>query len=162
MVARVKPVKTNTTSKFIRWTSIVLSVLGAADAIYLLVLKITQNELMCVGNHGCITVNNSIYSEIYGLPVSVLGLIGYLAILLVLLIESLPGIAKKIGPFSFVVANGPLFIFGATLIGLLFSAYLTYIEAFVIYAYCPFCVASAILMTILFVLAIIRLVKQSF
>jgi len=152
------PTRTNTkkitkTAKFIWWASIILAVLGAADAIYLLVLKITQNELMCVGNHGCITVNNSIYSEIYGIPVSIFGLAGYLAILAVLLLEPRWKTATE---------NGPLAIFGMGLVGFLFSVYLTYIEAFVLFTYCPFCVISAILMTILFVLAIIRLVKHTF
>jgi len=153
MTKRAKHNKTTKTGKFIWWASIVLSVLGAADAIYLLVLKLTQNEVMCVGNHGCITVNNSIYSEVYGIPVSVFGLMGYLAILAVLLLEL---------RWKFATQNGPLAIFGMTIVGVLFSAYLTYLEAFVIHAYCPFCIVSAILMTILFVLAIIRLVKHTF
>ena len=44
-----------------------------------------------------------------------------------------------------------------TLIGVVFSAYLTYLEIFVIHAICPWCVASAVVMTILFVLAIVDL-----
>lgn len=153
MAVRTKTKKAIKAKKFTWWASIVLSVLGAADAIYLLVLKLTQNELMCVGNHGCITVNNSIYSEIYGFPVSIFGLMGYLAILVILVLEPRWKLAAE---------NGPLTIFGMSIVGVLFSAYLTYIEAFVIFAYCPFCVISAIIMTILFVLAIIRLVKHTF
>lgn len=162
MTARAKTKKPTKIGKFTWWASIALSVLGAADAIYLFILKLTQNELMCVGNHGCITVNNSVYSEIYGIPVSIFGLLGYVAILAILLLEKWPDVAKKMGPLNLVSENGPLLIFGSTIIGVLFSAYLTYIEAFVIFAYCPFCVASAIIMTILFVLAIIRLVKHTF
>lgn len=153
MAARVKSKKTKETSKFTWWASIALAVLGAADAIYLFILKTSQNELMCVGNHGCITVNNSVYSEIYGIPVSVFGLLGYLAILAILVLEPRWKVAAQ---------NGPLAIFGMGIVGVLFSAYLTYVEAFVIYAYCPFCVGSAIIMSILFVLAIIRLVKHTF
>jgi uncharacterized membrane protein len=48
------------------------------------------------------------------------------------------------------------------LVGVLFSAYLTYIEAYVLHAYCPFCVVSAVLITLLFIIAIIRLNKYSF
>ena len=47
--------------------------------------------------------------------------------------------------------------FLVTLIGVVFSAYLTYLEIFVIHAICPWCVASAVVMTILFVLAIVDL-----
>jgi uncharacterized membrane protein len=134
------------------WASIVLAFLGAADAIYLLVLKYTQLEALCVGNHGCITVNNSIYSEIYGIPVSVFGIAAYLAIAGILLLEPHLKLAKE---------NGPLAIFGISLAGVAFSAYLTWLEFYVIHAACPFCIASAIIITLIFILAIIRLVKQT-
>ena len=48
-----------------------------------------------------------------------------------------------------------MILFGMTLIGVLYSAYLTYIEVAVIYAICPFCVVSAIMMVILFVIVLI-------
>jgi uncharacterized membrane protein len=142
----------DTTGPILKWTSIVLAILGAADAIYLLVLKSTQLEALCVGNHGCITVNNSIYSEIYGIPVSVFGIAAYLAIAGILLLELHLKSARE---------NGPLAIFGISLTGLAFSAYLTWLEFYVIHAVCPFCIASAIIITLIFILAIIRLVKQT-
>jgi uncharacterized membrane protein len=135
-----------------KWASIVLAFLGAADAIYLLVLKYTQLEALCVGNHGCITVNNSLYSEIYGIPVSVFGIAAYLAIAGILLLEPRLKLAKE---------NGPLAIFGISLAGVAFSAYLTWLEFYIIHAVCPFCIASAIIITLIFILAIIRLVKQT-
>jgi uncharacterized membrane protein len=55
-------------------------------------------------------------------------------------------------------ANAPLLIFGITLAGTLYSVYLTYIEIAVLYAICPYCVLSAIVMVLLFIIAIIRLV----
>ena len=56
------------------------------------------------------------------------------------------------------VAGGPLltlipFLFGITLFGFLYSLYLTYIELFVIFAICPFCVVSAIVMSVMFALS---------
>jgi len=151
MAPPIKPTPRPQKSKLLTWSSLVLTLLGAADAIYLLVLKITQAEAMCVGSHGCITVNNSSYSEVFGIPVSVIGLFAFLAIAAILILEP---------RWKFIGEYGPLAIFGISLVGVLYSAYLTYIELFVIFAACPFCVASAILMTFIFILAIIRLVRQ--
>lgn len=41
------------------------------------------------------------------------------------------------------------------MVGVLYSAYLTYLELFVIHEICPWCVASALVMVALFVLAIV-------
>ena len=152
MAARIKPPRQDKARQTLNWVSFILTFLGAADAVYLLVLKYTQSEAMCIGNHGCITVNNSSYSLIYGIPVSLWGLIGYLCI----------GAALFLEPhWKLMHEQGPLFIFGASLIGVIFSAYLTWIELYVIHAICPFCMASAILITLIFILAVIRLVKQT-
>ena len=151
MVYKMKHDQTNITSRLLYWLSIVLAIIGAADARYLLIFKLTSNNLMCLGSGGCHDVNFSIYSEIYGIPVSVFGLAAFLAILGILLLE---------GRLQIVKENGPLAIFGISLGGVAFTAYLTYLEIFVIKAVCPFCVASAVLITLLFILAIIRLVKQ--
>jgi uncharacterized membrane protein len=50
-----------------------------------------------------------------------------------------------------------LAIFGVSFIGVLYSAYLTYIELFVIYAICRWCVASAMIMAVIFLLSIFNL-----
>jgi uncharacterized membrane protein len=55
----------------------------------------------------------------------------------------------------------PLIVFGITLAGLIYSAYLTYLEIAVIKAICPFCVISAIVMAGLFVLSSMRLFKNN-
>ena len=152
MANKMKPVLTDKNDQIFKWSSVTLAILGALDAIYLLVLKYTQAVAMCIGNHGCITVNNSSYSEIYHTPVAFFGLMGYVSIAALLIIEPKWNLTRE---------QGPLVVFGAALIGVLFSAYLTYIEYYVIYAVCPFCLASAIIITIIFILAIIRLVKQT-
>lgn len=139
------------TTPWLRITGIVLALLGAADAFYLWILKITSEEAMCVGSRGCITVNNSPYSEIAGLPVSVLGLCAYLIILALLALEVRS---------DFLAQYGPVAVFGLSLIGVAFSAYLTYVEFYIIQAVCPFCVVSAVLMTLLFGLSVARLIQQ--
>ena len=44
---------------------------------YMTVYKLTDNQRMCLGNGGCSVVNSSVYSEVYGIPVALVGLIGY-------------------------------------------------------------------------------------
>jgi uncharacterized membrane protein len=152
MANRLKKTSYTKNDNILRWVSIGLAILGVLDALYLLILKFTQAEAMCVGNHGCITVNNSIYSEIYGIPVSAFGIAAYLAIGLILFLAPKMKLARQAGPLT---------VFGLGLIGVIFSAYLTYIEAYVIHAFCPFCIASAIIITLIFILAIIRLIQQN-
>jgi len=138
--------------KGLKWASIVTAILGGLDAAYLLIYKLTSAQAMCLGSGDCSTVNSSRYSEIFGgIPVSLLGLLAYLAIIAILALETRSRFLKQ---------NGNLLVFGLSLAGVLFSAYLTYVELYVIHAVCPFCVASAILITIIFILAIIRLIRQ--
>ena len=127
------------------------SAIGLIDALYLTWMKITNNPRMCIQGLGdCFTVNTSKYSEIAGIPVAVLGAAAYLCLFLIMLTENRT---------DFLKSNSILFIFGITLSGTLFSAYLTYIELFVLRQICPFCVVSAITMLILLVISIIRLIK---
>ncbi len=107
---------------------------------------------MCLGNGGCHDVNFSPYSEIYGIPVSVFGILAYVVLAAIILLEPRLQIARE---------NGPLLVFGISLVGIAFTVYLTYLELYVIHAVCPFCVASAVFITLIFIFAIIRLIKQS-
>ena len=137
--------------KKLYWASVVLAIIGLLVAIYMTVYKLTSNNAMCLGSGDCSTVNASPYSEVYGIPVAVIGMLGYGTILAVLLLEP----RKK-----FFAENGTLAIFGMGLTGFLFNIYLIYLEFFVIKALCPFCLASQTTMTILFIITIIRLVRQ--
>ena len=74
-------------NKKLIWASIVLTIIGVLDSTYLLIYKISKNNAMCLGNGDCSTVNASSYSEIYGIPVSLLGLLAYLVILALLIFE---------------------------------------------------------------------------
>ncbi len=130
---------------------IALAIVGLAVSIYMTVYKITSNNKMCLGSGDCATVNSSRYSEVNGIPVAALGVVGYAAILAVLLLE------KRI---SFFKENGSLLLFGMALTGFLFTLWLIYVEIFLIYALCPFCLVSQITMTAIFILAVIRLIKN--
>jgi uncharacterized membrane protein len=137
--------------RVLSWAIVAASILGAIDAIYLYILKLTEAPWMCGPSHGCLTVNNSPYSVLYGIPVSLYGLAAYIAIMVIVLLEPKMKLAGE---------NGPLAVFGISLGGVAFSAYLTWLEVAVIHALCPFCVTSAVLITIIFILAIVRLVRQ--
>ncbi len=137
--------------KWLYRSSLALATLGLLVSIYMTIYKLTDNPNMCLGNGGCSVVNSSKYAQVNGIPVAVIGIGGYLAILLLLWFE--PRV-------PFLSQNGPMIVFGLALIGFLFTVYLIYVELALIHALCPFCVTSQIAMTILFVLSVIRLVRQ--
>jgi uncharacterized membrane protein len=131
--------------------AIVFTIIGLLVSVYMTIFKITNNESMCIGSHGCSVVNSSRYAEVYGIPVAVLGVVGYAAILAVLFLERRPGFFQE---------NGTLLFFGLSLTGFLFTLYLIYVEVALIKAYCPFCITSQVAMTLIFILSVIRLVRQ--
>jgi uncharacterized membrane protein len=152
MAHRIKPTHHYETGPAFYWATFVLACLGVLDATYLLVYKLTSINAMCLGNGGCHNVNFSTYSEIGGIPVSVFGMLAFLVIAGILLLEPRLEIAKE---------NGALAIFGISLAGVAFSTYLTWLEIYVIHAICPFCVTSAVIITLILILAIIRLIEQT-
>ncbi|MGI8413667.1 MAG: vitamin K epoxide reductase family protein [Solirubrobacteraceae bacterium] len=116
----------------------VLCLLGIGIAAYLTYVHYEGLTVSCpLGGHGCETVQSSAYAKLDGIPVAVLGLAGYIAILLSLAVRGDPGRAAG---------------FGVALIGFGFSLYLTYRELFTIKAICQWCVGSAVLMTALAIL----------
>ncbi len=133
-----------------RWSDgllIALSVLGMAVAGYLAYVETQAVAAFCGPVGDCNTVQSSPYAKLFGvLPIGVLGVVGYIAILVVWLWRRWGS-----GRFS---AYAPLFILAMTLFGVLFSIYLTYLEPFVIGAVCIWCVSSAIIMTLLMLLSL--------
>jgi uncharacterized membrane protein len=116
----------------LRTIGLVLAVLGIGVAGYLVYVHYAGIEPVCNIAHGCHKVQTSQYADLAGVPVALLGLIGYVMILGALLV---PGEAPRM--LAALVA----------LVGFGFSAYLTYRELFTIDAICQWCVASAVLMT---------------
>jgi len=131
--------------------AIVLTIIGLLVSIYMTIYKITSNDSMCIGSGDCKTVNASRYAEVYGIPVAVLGIAGYSAILAVLLLGQRPGFLQQ---------NGTLLFFGLSLTGFLFTLYLIFVEVALIKAYCPFCITSQTAMTLIFIISVIQLVRQ--
>lgn len=134
----------------LRTIAAILAVIGLLDSLYLTWAKLTHTAVICGGSTECQTVNDSPYAEIAGIPISLLGMGAYIVILGLLYLENRGEIWAE---------YSRMFLFGITLVGVLYSAYLTYIEVAVIYAICPYCVVSAVVMLLLFVIAIIRLVR---
>ncbi len=133
---------------WLRWASLGLAAVGAMDSAYLTWIKLANTQALCTGVGDCETVNNSVYSEINGIPLAMLGLGMYLAVMLLLALEDRVGWLETYGPQA---------VFGLALTGTLYSAYLTYLELFVIHAICPYCVVSAVVVTAILVLSIRRL-----
>lgn len=127
-----------------------LAVVGLLDSLYLAYVKLFSGGV-CVAGSGCEIVNGSVYSNFAGIPIAILGAGAYIAMLLVLWLE------PQVEFFEF---NGPVIIFGLSFFGVLYSAYLTYLEIYVIRAICPFCVISAIVLLLMLVLSGLR-IQQS-
>ena len=120
-----------------------LSIAGAAIAGYLTWVHYAALEPFCVGGGGaCERVQSSPYAELAGVPVAVVGLAGYLAILASLALRE---------------PSATAFL---ALAGAGFSAYLTYVEVAVIDAICQWCVASAVVMTATAAAAVARLLAD--
>ena len=128
-----------------------LAILGLLVSIYMTIYKLTDNDAMCIGSGGCSVVNSSRYSEVNGIPVAVLGVLGYASILALLFLENRPGFFQE---------NGVMMLFGVTLTGFLFTLYLIFVEVALIKAYCPFCLTSQGVMTVIFILSVVRLIRQ--
>jgi len=125
-----------------RWVVPVLVVAGVGVAAYLSFVEVTQVEAVCGPVGDCNTVNQSEYAFLFGvLPVGVLGLVGY-GLILVLWALGLEG-------RGWIRSWAGLGLWGAALLGTIFSIYLTFLEPFVIGATCLWCLSSAVIMTLL-------------
>jgi uncharacterized membrane protein len=127
----------------LRIVLIVLASIGVALAGYLTYIHYSGTEPPCsIKGNPCSQVQKSQYSELAGIPVALIGLLGYIAILGSLLV-------RESETSRFATA-------GLTLGGFGFSLYLTYREVFTLEKICEWCVGSAILMTIMMLLSLWR------
>ena len=120
-----------------------LATLGLAIAGYLTWVHYADAEPLCTAG-GCEKVQTSEYAELAGVPVALIGVIGYAAIL---------------GSLALGGERGRALTTFLGLAGFGFSAYLTYLELFEIDAVCQWCVASAVVMTAIAVLAAVRMLR---
>ncbi|MBI2106422.1 vitamin K epoxide reductase family protein [Candidatus Woesearchaeota archaeon] len=130
---------------------LVCSILAIITFSYLLYIhyKPTESKFCNFGEgFNCDIVNKSIYSEIMGIPVSLLGALTFIGVL-ALSILSLNSYKKKFSYYFTIDINSMTkLIFWISVISLLFALYLIYIEAFVLYSFCIFCLIGDILIII--------------
>jgi uncharacterized membrane protein len=112
-----------------------LGLVGLLVSLYLWLWKMGALGALACGDGGCETVQLSPYAYVFGVPVALLGVVGYLAILVVALAGLQPRFAAARWPTDLLLA--------LAVAGVAFSAYLIYLEAAVIHAWCRWCLGSA-------------------
>jgi uncharacterized membrane protein len=132
----------------------VLALIGLGVAGYLTYVETQLAEAFCGPVGDCNAVQSSPYARLFGLiPIGALGIMGYLAILVAWAWERFS--EDHWSQYAY------RFIFVLTLIGTLFSLYLTYLEPFVIKAVCIWCLSSAVIMTLILLLSLFPAVKEA-
>ena len=130
----------------LRLAAIVLALAGLGVATYLTYIHYKGIGPACGLGADCIKVQTSEWSKVAGVPVALLGLIGYVLVLVSLFV---PG------------ETGLMMAALVSLTGFGFSLYLTYRELFSIHAICQWCVTSALIMTLLAIVTTVRLLRVS-
>jgi uncharacterized membrane protein len=132
---------------FYRMTAALLSLAGLFLSAYLYLYKIGRIGTLACGTGGCETVQLSQWSRFAGVEVSLIGLLGYTILLVVSLAALQPSLARQRGPATLLALLAGM--------GVLFTAYLTYLELFVIHAICRWCVGSAAIILAIFIVAVL-------
>jgi uncharacterized membrane protein len=130
----------------LRLAALALALAGLAIAGYLTYVHYAGIESVCAIAHGCEKVQTSAWSKLAGVPVALLGVLGYVGILAATLRDG---------------EDGRLAAVAFAWIGLAFSGYLTYREIWSIDAICIWCVASAIVLALLTVLTTARFLRAA-
>ena len=124
---------------------LILSIIGILISSYLAYAKLSHTSLLCGLSGGCDAVQNSEYSTLLGIPMGIWGMGFYFVLFTVFYIEKMPRL--RLIRTSLVAW------------GLVYTAYLTYLEAFVINAWCRWCVASALNMLLIGIIYFVNLNK---
>ncbi|MBV7338607.1 vitamin K epoxide reductase family protein [Chloroflexi bacterium TSY] len=128
------------------WLLFILILLGLLISGYLSYAKLFGTSTICLGgSQSCDLVQNSVYAYLLGIPIAYLGFLTYVVLLFLWLIKITDW--QEWGELAVQI------FFGITLIGSIFSLYLTYIELFVLYEICQWCVASAFVIWVLLILS---------
>ena len=128
-----------------RGVAAVVALIGLGIASYLTIVHYAGDTPVCAIAHGCATVQKSDYAKLAGIPVALLGVTGYVGILL--------SLARDGEAWRAVTAF-------LSIVGLGFSGWLTYVEVGELNAICIWCVGSAICMTLLAGLSVVRMVRS--
>jgi uncharacterized membrane protein len=132
-------------ARALRIIMIALVTVGLGVASYLTYVHYAGIKPLCTAGGSCEEVQTSAYSKLAGVPVALIGLIGYVVIMASLLVRE-----NETTRFATAALTVP---------GFGFSAYLTYRELFSIHAVCEWCASSAVIMTVLVCLAVWRFLR---
>jgi uncharacterized membrane protein len=135
-----------------RMTIAALALIGAFVALYLTMYKMGAIGHLACGLGGCERVNTSKWAVFAGAPVAVWGLAFYIATFVVALAGTSPSLAPR-REISYLLA-------AMSFIGVAFSAWLTYLELYVIEAICKYCVTSAVIVTAIFLVSVADVIMQ--
>lgn len=124
----------------------ILALLGLLVSLYMLSYALGLTGSVICGIGDCEKVQTSPYSHMAGFPVAAVGVLGYLVLLAVSLVGLQPSASGSRVISALLLVGG--------LLGIAFSAYLTYLEGFVIHAWCQWCVSSALIMLLAFLAAL--------
>lgn len=127
--------------------SLILASVGLGISAYLTYVHYNLDALVCAGG-GCHIVQTSRYSEIMGIPVAMLGMLMFLAVIGLIIVR------ERLAEYAY-LANAGIIVMLVT--GLLYFAYLTYLELYVIFAWCEWCVATSIVTLTLFIVELLRM-----
>ena len=130
-----------------RMAAAFLSLVGVFVASYLYLYKIGKIGTMACGAGGCETVQTSEWARFLGVEVSLIGLLGYLGLFVVAMVGLQPSFVARRGVALLLVAMSGL--------GVAFAVYLTVLEVMVIHAICRWCVASAVIIILVFVASLL-------
>ena len=130
-----------------RMSAALLSLAGLFISAYLYLFKIGKIGTLACGTGACETVQLSPWSRFAGIEVSLIGLVGYVVLMVVSLMGLQDPYSQRRWPMDLLAALSAL--------GVLFAIYLTYVELFILHAICRWCVASAVIITSIFILAML-------
>lgn len=133
----------------IRMTIPVLGLVGMGISGYLVYVHYYEIKTVCLPGFECDVVLSSSYAQMWGIPISVLGLAMYVVITLL----GIRLIFEK-RDLKDLISLG---IYTIALSGTLFTAYLYYLEIFVLHAFCTWCIGSSIVTFSLLALSLVNL-----
>jgi uncharacterized membrane protein len=125
-----------------------LALVGLGDAVYLTVEHITGASLQCSITHGCAEVLGSRYATIGGFPLASFGALAYFTVF------SLATLA------AFGYAGARKFLAPVVAVMFLFTLWLLYVQAFLLHAFCQYCLLSAATTTLLTVVVLLHRLTQ--
>jgi uncharacterized membrane protein len=127
-----------------------LALVGLFVALYLWLHALGfGGAIKCGASGGCETVQTSQWAIFLGLPVAFYGVVGYFTVLIVAL--------ASLRPAAMVQPRWNLLLLLLATIGVLFTVYLTYVELFLIHAICRWCVGSAVIITLIWIVSLLSL-----